>query len=88
MYWGIAADQVGWSLYTIAPEVMTPTLLIVSEHDHTPEMQEGVRRLHREMQRSEFRVIHGAGHVICATHVNELAALMREFLQRPYKDLP
>ena len=88
MYWGLAEDQVGWSLYTIAPNVTIPTLLIVSEHDHTPEMQEGVRRLHREMRRSEFRIINGAGHSISATHAKELAALVREFLRRPQKDLP
>lgn len=88
MYWDMAADQVGWSLYAIAPDVTTPTLLIVSEHDHTPEMQEGIRRLHREMQRSEFRIINGAGHTIPATHAKKLAALVREFLRRPQKDLP
>lgn len=88
MYWDMAADQVGWSLYSIAPEMTTPVLLMLGEHDRTPEMQDGVRRLHREMQHSEFHVIRGASHAIAITHADELTTHLREFLLRPGAKLP
>ena len=75
-------------LYTISPDMKTPILMIVAEYDSTPEMQDGIRRLHREMDHSEFTVIKGASHAIAATHADELADRIEEFLIRPNMKLP
>lgn len=88
MYWDIAADQVGWSLYAIAPHITTPSLLVVGGVDSTPEMQEGMRRIDSEMPHSEFLVFPQAGHSVETTHAKQLAEAVSEFFLRSDKSLP
>ncbi|MFC1702849.1 alpha/beta fold hydrolase [Patescibacteria group bacterium] len=88
MYWGMAADQVGCSLYTIAKRVEVPSLLVLGGMDSTPEMKEGMRRIHKEMPHSEFIVYPKAGHSVETTHATVLAGAISEFFMRAEQDLP
>lgn len=82
MYWGIAADQIGWSLTAIARDIRQPTLLMWGDRDHGLKMGDGVRRLKRLMPRAELVVLAGAGHSLAAERPRELAGRVLEFLSR------
>jgi pimeloyl-ACP methyl ester carboxylesterase len=82
MYWGIAADQMGWSLFGIAPGIAQPTLLLWGDRDHGMDMGRGVRRLHALMPASRLVVFPGAGHALAAERPAELAAHLIEFFSR------
>ena len=88
MYWGLAADQVGRSLFPLAPRVRSPVRIVWGDRDHGAGMGEGVRELDAALPRSELRVLEGAGHALAAERPAELAALIREFLLRPEARLP
>lgn len=83
MYWGIAADQMGWSLFGIAREIAQPALLMWGDRDHGLNMGDGVRRVHALMPRSELVVLRGAGHALAAERPAEVAAAIAEFFSRP-----
>lgn len=82
MYWGIAADQVGTSLFDIAHEIEPPVLLCWGELDHGARMGDGVRRLHALLSSSELVVIPGAGHALANEVPVALAHEIRRFLAR------
>jgi len=88
MYWDLAAEQVGWSLFEIAPEIDTPTLIIWGDQDRGVGMDRGVRRLHQMMPHSEFLTITDAGHVLSFERPEETAGAIAEFLSRPDEALP
>lgn len=81
MYWGLATEQMGWSLFDIAAGIGQPTLLIWGDRDHGMDMGEGVKRLRTLIPESELLIIEGAGHGLSAERPEEVArALIRFFL--------
>jgi pimeloyl-ACP methyl ester carboxylesterase len=64
MYWGLAADQIGTSLFDLAPAIQQPTLLMWGDQDHGAGMGDGVARLHRLLPHSELVVFPGARHSV------------------------
>ncbi len=74
MYWGIAADQLGHSLFDIAAEVAQPTLIMWGDQDHGAGMGAGVARIHELLPRSELVVFPGARHSLETEIPAELAA--------------
>ena len=88
MYWGMAADQVGQSLFPIAPEIQQPTLLMWGDRDNGANMGQGVARLHQLLPHNEFRVFPGARHSLAAEIPGRLAETIDEFLRRPASLMP
>ena len=88
MYFDMAADQVGRTLFDIAPEISHPTLLGWGDRDHGANMGDGVRRLHELLPRSELKVYPNARHSLAAEVPEPLAAAIDEFLTRPADKLP
>ncbi|MEY4745147.1 MAG: hypothetical protein RL272_1092 [Candidatus Parcubacteria bacterium] len=83
MYWGMAADQMGRSLFGIAPGIAQPSLLMWGDRDHGLRMGDGVRRIHALMPRAELAVLRGAGHALAAERPEDVAAAVDEFFSRP-----
>jgi pimeloyl-ACP methyl ester carboxylesterase len=73
MYFGLAADQVGASLFPIAPEIRQPTLLMWGDRDHGGGMGKGVARLAATIPDVEFVTFGGARHSLEAEVPMELA---------------
>jgi pimeloyl-ACP methyl ester carboxylesterase len=82
MYWGIAADQIGHSLFDIAPGIAQPTLLMWGDHDNGAGMGAGVARLHELLPDNEFVVFEGARHSLETEIPQRLAATINAFLDR------
>lgn len=82
MYWGIAADQMGTSLFPTAGRIRQPVLLMWGDRDHGLGMGKGVRRLHALIPKSELVVFPGAGHALVAERTAEVAERIAEFLLR------
>lgn len=88
MYWGMAADQMGRSLFPLVPEIEQPTLLAWGDQDHGASMGEGVARLHELLPHSELLVVPGARHSLAAEVPVPLAEAILGFLSRPAGELP
>lgn len=88
MYFGMAADQVGTSLFPMAPSIRQPTLLLWGDHDHGGNMGVGVQRLHGLLPRNELVVFKDAGHALASEIPAQVAARINEFLGRPEATLP
>lgn len=88
MYFGMAADQVGRTLFGIAPSIKQPTLLAWGDRDNGANMGDGVARLHQLLPNNELLVFPGARHSLAAEVPAPLAAAIEEFLDRPAADLP
>ena len=88
MYFDMAADQVGRSLFGIAPEIRQPTLLGWGDRDDGANMGEGVKQLDGLIPHSELRVYPNARHSLAAEVPDALAASIEEFLLRPAAGLP
>lgn len=73
MYWGMAADQLGRSLFDLAPEISQPTLLLWGDQDHGAGMGKGVARLHELLPNSRLHVFPGRRHSLEAECPQELA---------------
>lgn len=82
MYFGLAADQVGHSLFDIAPAIRQRTLLLWGDQDHGGGMGKGVARLHDLLPDNQLLVFPGARHSIEAEIPAELSAAILEFLDR------
>ena len=80
MYWGIAGDQIGQSLFDIAPEIAQPTLLMWGDHDNGAGMKAGVARLSQLLPDNEFVVFPGARHSIETEIPDRLAATILSYL--------
>lgn len=80
MYWGMAADQIGHSLFDIAPEIRQPTLLMWGDRDNGGGMRKGVAKLDRLLPNNEFVTFAGARHSLEAEIPDRLAATMLDFL--------
>lgn len=82
MYFDMAADQVGWSLFDIAAEIRQPTWLGWGDRDHGANMGAGVARLHELLPNSELHVFPGARHSLAAEVPGPLATAVNEFLTK------
>jgi pimeloyl-ACP methyl ester carboxylesterase len=82
MYFEMAADQVGRSLFDLAPAIDQPVWLGWGDQDDGANMGEGVARLCKLLPRCELRVFPGARHSLAAEVPDELAAAVAEFLDR------
>lgn len=83
MYWGIVADLLGHSLFTIAPEIRQPTLLLWGDQDHGGGMGKGVARIHSLMPDCELHVFPGARHSVESEIPDDLAGAILDWLRRP-----
>jgi len=88
MYFDMAADQVGRTLFTMAPEIRQPTLLGWGDRDDGANMGDGVKRLDKLLPHSELHVYPDARHSLAAEVPEPLAATIEEFLTRPAAQLP
>jgi pimeloyl-ACP methyl ester carboxylesterase len=88
MYFDMAADQVGRSLFDIAPEIHHPVLLAWGDRDHGANMGAGVRHLQQLLPHAELLVFQRARHSLAAEIPGPLAAAIEEFLDRPATELP
>jgi 2-hydroxy-6-oxonona-2,4-dienedioate hydrolase len=88
MYFGMAADQVGRTLFDLAPQIRQPVLLAWGDRDHGANMGEGVKRLHELLPHSELLVFKGARHSLAAEVPEPLAGAIAAFLDRPEAELP
>jgi pimeloyl-ACP methyl ester carboxylesterase len=73
MYWGMAADQVGRSLFPLAPAIAQPTRLMWGDQDHGGGMGKGVARLHELIPDNVLHVFPGRRHSLEAECPDELA---------------
>jgi pimeloyl-ACP methyl ester carboxylesterase len=80
MYFGLAADQVGASLFPIAPEIHQPTLLMWGELDHGGGMGKGVARLADTIPDADFVTFPGVRHSIEAEQPVALAITIKGWL--------
>lgn len=80
MYFGLAADQMEFSLQDIASEIHQPTLLLWGDQDHGGGMGDGVQRLHALLPNNRLRVFTGAGHALANEKPAELSDEIRSFL--------
>jgi pimeloyl-ACP methyl ester carboxylesterase len=88
MYFDMAADQVGRTLFGIAPKIRQPTLLGWGDRDDGADMGNGVKRLDELLPHSELRVYPNARHSLAAEVPEALAVAIAEFLSRPEGRLP
>lgn len=83
MYWDIAVDQIGHSLFDIAASIRQPTLLMWGDHDHGANMGDGVAQLDRLLPDGRLHVFPGARHSLETEIPDELAATILAFLREP-----
>lgn len=82
MYFDMAADQVGRTLFDLAPEIRQPVWLGWGDRDDGANMGAGVARLDALIPNSELRVFPGARHSLAAEIPGPLADAVVEFLDR------
>ncbi len=82
MYYDMAADSVGSSLFPLAERVQAPVLLVRGARDDGAGMAEGIARLHRLLPRSEHLEIPDARHALTREAPEALAAAIIAFLNR------
>jgi len=85
MYWGLALDQVGQSLFPIAPEIRQPVWLGWGDQDHGANMGAGVARLRALLPDCTLQVYPGARHSLASEVPDRLAADVVRFLARSDK---
>jgi pimeloyl-ACP methyl ester carboxylesterase len=73
MYWGMAADQLGRSLFDLAPAIAQPTRLMWGDQDNGAQMGKGVARLHQLLPDNELHVFPGRRHSLEAECPADLA---------------
>lgn len=81
MYWDIASDQMGHSLFDIAGRIRQPTLLMWGDRDNGANMGDGVARLDRLLMAGTLRVFPGARHSLEAEIPELLAETILEWLR-------
>ena len=74
MYWGMAADQVGRSLFDLAPDIRQPTRIMWGDQDNGAGMGQGVARLHQLIPDNQLHVFPGRRHSLEAECPDDLAA--------------
>lgn len=81
MYWDIAADQMGHSLFDIAGLIRQPTLLMWGDRDHGANMGAGVAQLDRLLTAGQLHVFPGARHSLETEIPAQLAGTILEHLR-------
>lgn len=81
MYWDIAADQMGHSLFDIAGSIRQPSLLMWGDRDNGANMGAGVAQLDRLLMAGRLRVFPGARHSLEAEIPELLAGTILEWLR-------
>lgn len=83
MYWDVAVDQIGHSLFDIAGRIHQPTLLMWGDRDDGANMGAGVARLDELLTAGRLHVFPGARHSL-ETEISELLAeTILDELRRP-----
>jgi 2-hydroxy-6-oxonona-2,4-dienedioate hydrolase len=88
MYWDMAADQMGVSLFPIAPEIRASVLLLWGDRDHGFDMGAGVARLARTIPDVELVTFPDTGHAIANERPTGLARRLAEFFSAENENLP
>jgi pimeloyl-ACP methyl ester carboxylesterase len=83
MYFGLAADQVGTSLFPLAPHVDQPILLMWGDRDHGGGMGKGVARLAATLPHVDFVTFRGARHSLEAEVPGQLGSTIADWLDPP-----
>jgi pimeloyl-ACP methyl ester carboxylesterase len=73
MYFDLGIDQVEQSLFTVAPQIRQPTLLLWGDRDHGMNMGAGVKRLARLLPEARLHVFPGARHSLASEVPADLA---------------
>ncbi|HWJ97143.1 MAG TPA: alpha/beta hydrolase [Acidimicrobiales bacterium] len=73
MYWGMAADQLGRSLFDLAPDIAQPTRMMWGDQDNGAQMGRGVARLHQLLPDNVLHVFPGRRHSLEAECPEDLA---------------
>jgi pimeloyl-ACP methyl ester carboxylesterase len=81
MYWDIAVDQMGHSLFDIAGWIRQPTLLMWGDRDNGANMGAGVAQLERLLMAGHLHVFPGARHSLETEIPGQLAATILEHLR-------
>lgn len=81
MYWDVAVDQMGHSLFDVAGWIRQPTLLVWGDRDHGANMGAGVARLEELLMAGELHVVPGARHSLETEIPVELAEIVLAFLR-------
>lgn len=82
MYFGLASDQLGKSLFPVAPSIDSPVWLGWGDQDHGGNMGEGVEMLAATIPNCELRIFPGARHALAAEVPVELGEAIDQFLRR------
>ena len=82
MYFEIIREQVTTSLFSIAPAIAQPTLVMWGDRDHALGMGKGVKRLVSLLPDARLRVFEGARHSLANEVPVELAGDVDGFLSR------
>lgn len=88
MYWGMAADQIGNSLFDIAGGISQPTLIMWGDQDNGLSMGDGVRRLQKLMPHASLKIFPSVRHSLATEKPLEVADALHEFFSRPADQLP
>jgi pimeloyl-ACP methyl ester carboxylesterase len=80
MYWGMAADQIGNSLFPLAHAITQPVLLLRGEQDKGLEMDIGMQKLADIIPHSALITLPETGHALAAERPAETAEAIRVFL--------
>jgi len=83
MYFDMAADSVGSSLFEIAPEIPHPVLLLRGSLDDGANMAEGIRKLEALLPRARLETIPGARHALTSEAPAVLAGKVEAFFDAP-----
>lgn len=82
MYWDVAADQIGTSVFDVAGSLGQRTLLMWGDRDHGAGMGKGVAHLDTLLTAGELHVFPGARHSLETEIPGQLATTIVEFLDR------
>lgn len=88
MYYDMAAESVGSSLFDVAPRVIAPVLLVRGAHDDGGGMETGIEELAARLPRAERLEIPDARHALASEVPEVLAAAIVAFLDRREAELP
>lgn len=80
MYFDMAADSVGSSLFDIAAEIPHPVLLVHGGRDDGADMAEGIRKLEGLLPRARLETIPDARHALTREAPESLASKVEAFL--------
>jgi|SRR3989338_5167932 len=87
MYWNLVSDQMGNSIFLLAPKIRQPVLLIWGEDDHWGDMGWGMSHLQTLLPHAELLKWPATGHAVAVERPTETAAALDEFFSRPTTEI-